>query len=436
MSADSSHLRSRPPAVPLFVVVLLAGYSAVLIGIELATSQEYVRHFVTDIDGPVPFHAINTSLSVFLQWSTALLFLLAAAVPVRSHRNRPTVYWLVSQVVFFAWLGCDDRFKFHELLGGRLGIGDHYVLLALAGVEGLLLTFACLRGWIYGAVVQSLLLASVLFAFMLGVDALAPHALPLRLSVEDAAKTCACFFFLRFAWQMLFLRMEQRLADVAEELQSASLTGDGTWLQGRPLAGRRVLLLGEDLRMVLPVARSLGSKGCEIHLGWTSPQSPVRASRHVDTVHELPLPSADSAGWIEPLQRLLQEQHFDLVFPVTESAVHAVQPHRSLLEPLACLSLLDDTVFHRAFDKSAMERLARTAGVTVQDSVVVDSIEQAEQYFASNPGQVVIKPGCSVEGCGFGSKQFVQIVEDPQVALQIVGQLLRSGQGSVLLQEY
>ena len=49
-------------------------YSVALIGIELCTSQDYVRHYVSDVEGPVRFYAVNTTLSVFLLWATALLF--------------------------------------------------------------------------------------------------------------------------------------------------------------------------------------------------------------------------------------------------------------------------------------------------------------------------------------------------------------------------
>jgi hypothetical protein len=55
-------------------LVLLGIYSIVLIVIEILVSQEFVRNFFTDITGPVPFYAINTSLSVFLLLATVLTF--------------------------------------------------------------------------------------------------------------------------------------------------------------------------------------------------------------------------------------------------------------------------------------------------------------------------------------------------------------------------
>ena len=204
-------------AIPWTGVMLLAVYSSTLIGIELATSQQHVRHFVTDISGPVPFYAVNTTLSVFLLWATALLFFSSARISVQQLAWRPPVWWLASQCLLFGWLGCDDRFLFHETLAARFDIGDHYVLAALAGVEGLLLALAYVRSWLSRPVIQCLAIAAGLFTVMLGVDALAPHDLRLRLSVEDATKTCACFFFLRFAWLMHSERMAQATSDAVGE---------------------------------------------------------------------------------------------------------------------------------------------------------------------------------------------------------------------------
>ncbi len=216
MAHASQQQPANSPVLSRAGVTLLAFYSAALIGIELATSQEFVRHFVTDITGPVPFYAVNTTLSVFLLWAASLLFLNAAGIGVRPDDDRPATWWLVSQFLVFAWLGCDDRFLFHETAAFWLGIGDHYVLASVGALEGLLLAFAWSRNWLTRPVILSLGIAGVLFVLMLGVDAKAPHDLRLRLSIEDAAKTCACFFFLKFAWQMHTERIAHATRDAAE----------------------------------------------------------------------------------------------------------------------------------------------------------------------------------------------------------------------------
>ncbi len=191
--------------VPVFV--LLVVYSVALVSIELRTSQDHVRNYVTDIAGPVTFYAVNTTLSVFLLWSASLLFVVSAHAADRSAAtaNVTRFYW--SQAAFFAFLGFDDRFQFHEKLAERLGVPDHFVLLAAAGVEAVILwrwafpgTFAGMAGvWFAAGLVAG--------ALMLGIDALVPERATLRLTIEDLAKTWAAWLFFLFAWQTMANRL-------------------------------------------------------------------------------------------------------------------------------------------------------------------------------------------------------------------------------------
>ena len=187
----------------------LGAYSVGLIGIELCTSQDYVRHYVSDVEGPVRFYAVNTTLSVFMLWATALLFGVGLWCATGANERWQTRWFLASQIAIFAWLGLDDRFRIHEYVAEHAGIGDHYVLIAVGIVEILCLT---LLGWqiiMRRAVLIWLAAASVLFAVMLFFDAVVPHDALLRLSVEDVTKTWAALCFCLFAWKILSQQIEQ-----------------------------------------------------------------------------------------------------------------------------------------------------------------------------------------------------------------------------------
>ncbi len=182
-------------------------YSAVLIGIELATSQAYVRNFFTDIEGPVPFYAVNTTLSVALLWATALLFVILIAWAEGRPELARERWFYFSQAWVFAVLGCDDRFLLHEKLSYRLGIGDHYVLLAIAALE-----LAALWSWRRWRVLEDragkrLAVGAALFTAMIVIDGWFPHEMVLRLSLEDLLKTWAGLFFFLFGWQLLMERI-------------------------------------------------------------------------------------------------------------------------------------------------------------------------------------------------------------------------------------
>jgi len=181
--------------------ILLAVYNVALIAIELRTSQDFVRYFFTDIYGPVPFYAVNTTLTVFLMWASALLFLVSLVCIAEVPESRRLRWFLLSQVLMFSFLGFDDRFQFHEKVAWRLEIGDHYIILIAATVESLFLVLLGGRPLLKSKANKYLCLGILLFAVMLGIDAFVQHDLVLRLSAEDLAKTWASAFFYLFAWE-------------------------------------------------------------------------------------------------------------------------------------------------------------------------------------------------------------------------------------------
>lgn len=199
---------------------LLGLYSAALLGLEFAYGQAFVRPFFTDIEGAVPFYAVNTTLSAFLLAGTGLLFAVCLLCLGRGTERRGDAAFYGSQVLFFLYLAADDRFKGHELVGKIAGVDDAFFLLALGGLEVVLLVGP--GGLLRRPRRQRLTLAaaSALFALMTIVDAFIPPDLVLRLSVEDLTKTWACALFFWFGWQTLDAEIGRLRAYVS--------TGDGT----------------------------------------------------------------------------------------------------------------------------------------------------------------------------------------------------------------
>jgi hypothetical protein len=185
----------------LLAAALLVLYTAGMIYIEAKYSRFTARHYFTDIKGPVRFFALNTTVSVALQWATAGLFLVAARWCDRADRKRFVFH--LSQVVVFGWLGMDDRFHFHESIGRATGIKDPLILLAvgivelallvsLGGVPRLPLKMRAMVG-----------LAGASFLGMTAIDWFAPDDGWLRLSSEDLLKVWSCFFLACFAWMWM-----------------------------------------------------------------------------------------------------------------------------------------------------------------------------------------------------------------------------------------
>jgi len=184
----------------IIAISLLAIYSLILVLIELFTSQDYIRHYFTDISGPVFFYAVNTSLSVILFFGTALVFCICLVMsgPMANPSQKQIFY--ITQILLFVYLGLDDRFLIHDLVLPHFGINGDYILAVLAVVEGVVLLKL---GKVLNEnnAIRTYFLLAVLFSlFMFIADLFLPPELVLRLSMEDLSKTWSAFFLFLFAW--------------------------------------------------------------------------------------------------------------------------------------------------------------------------------------------------------------------------------------------
>jgi hypothetical protein len=181
----------------IWVFLLLAIYSAALIIEEWNHGRPGVRPYFSDIVGPVAFHGVNTTLSASLLWAAALVFAMLRQLDRVSPRRRA---FYTSQVLFFCYVGIDERFMFHEWFDFETGINDTYLFAAIGLLEIGLLVFlgdlrtlpAGPRRWIAGA--------ALLYGTSALVDMLEPKGLQVRLALEDLPKTWAGVCVFLFAW--------------------------------------------------------------------------------------------------------------------------------------------------------------------------------------------------------------------------------------------
>lgn len=184
-----------------FFYLALVFYSLLIIVLELRFGQSYVRNYLTDIKGPVFFFAINTTITTFLLWLIAFIYLLNSnALRKIDHDNR-RVYYCQLQTLLFIYLGFDERFLLHEKIGGFLKINDALLLSFIALVE-LFILVKIGRVWKYEfKCLKYLFLAGIFFAIMILIDGLLPSKLLLRLSLEDLFKFWAIYFLFMFSYR-------------------------------------------------------------------------------------------------------------------------------------------------------------------------------------------------------------------------------------------
>lgn len=181
-------------------LLVLVAYSVALLSAELLGGEALARDLCGDLLGMTRFHGVNTTLSVFLLGSGALLLVFTQATRVVDRRERR---YFQAQAALLAWLAVDDRFLVHETLGERTGVPDALILFASGLVQlGVLWRMARLPERSVRAR-RLLFWAAGAFALMCAVDA-TQHAFPWpgRMTTEDLAKTwgCACLF--GFVWSV------------------------------------------------------------------------------------------------------------------------------------------------------------------------------------------------------------------------------------------
>ena len=85
-----------------------------------------------------------------------------------------------------------------------------------------------------------------------------------------------------------------------------------------------VLVLGHDVRTLLPIARSLGRNGIAVELAGCPQNSPALRSKFVTRFHPLPA-DVGSEEWFNATGAIVQQGDFSLVIPASEPTVFALQ---------------------------------------------------------------------------------------------------------------
>ncbi len=182
----------------------------------------------------------------------------------------------------------------------------------------------------------------------------------------------------------------------------------------------KVLLLGNDDRVVLAIIRSLGRRGIRVHVAWCDPNMSALRSRYVSQFHSIPAYSYRSDVWVNALNDLVREQDYDLVIPCNDCAVVPLQVERHKLDTNTRWYLISDEAFDIAFDKTRTSHVARELGISLpaefslsDKQIQVLSGESAISEIDDRQLEfpVYVKPRSSITHENVGNKRSVQKIE-------------------------
>jgi protein-tyrosine-phosphatase/predicted ATP-grasp superfamily ATP-dependent carboligase len=194
---------------------------------------------------------------------------------------------------------------------------------------------------------------------------------------------------------------------------------------------RKALVLGDDLRPLLSVIRSLGRGGIEVHIGWHPAHTEALRSRYLNRAHHLPAYRPDDDRWKRSMVELMDRERFDLVIPCSDPTTVPLQTHRAELEPHGRIYLLDDLAFRVVSDKFKANELARSLGIRVPRELVVRRLVESDQVREMFELPVVVKPQWSHDPHALGPRRLVRLVDSWEKLVSALKEMLPAGPVSV-----
>ena len=174
----------------------------------------------------------------------------------------------------------------------------------------------------------------------------------------------------------------------------------------------RVLLLGDDLRAFLAIARSLGRRGVEVHAAPSDFSSPALTSRYIAAAHRLPPYPLGSAAWEAALARLIADHDFRKVVPTSDSGLFMLRHHAEALGRER-IGIANEAALAIFSDKANTRALAERHGVKVAPGRLLGSGESAQALAGALGLPLVLKPRTSYALGDIATKRSALVVRDP-----------------------
>jgi predicted ATP-grasp superfamily ATP-dependent carboligase/protein-tyrosine-phosphatase len=184
----------------------------------------------------------------------------------------------------------------------------------------------------------------------------------------------------------------------------------------------RVLLLGDDLRAFLAIARSLGRRGVEVHAAPSDFSSPALKSRYIAAAHRLPPYPLDARAWEAALARLIAEHGFRRVVPTSDSGLFMLRHHADALGRER-IGIANEAALEIFSDKANTRALAESHGVKVALGRLLGAGETAAELGEALGLPLVLKPRASYALGDIATKRSARVVRD----LAELDRQLRSG---------
>jgi predicted ATP-grasp superfamily ATP-dependent carboligase len=178
----------------------------------------------------------------------------------------------------------------------------------------------------------------------------------------------------------------------------------------------------------LAIARSLGSKGIEVHCGDDFATNVTSFSKYVKHRYVYPQPETEPEKFINYLLGLVQREKYDLILPVRDKTTELISQYKDRFLDYTDLLIADYDVIQKFMDKGETIKLARDMGISIPGTYFPEeeSIEEI-QHKVTYPA--LVRPRRSSGSRGI---EYVNSKDDLIQAYYRV----RSQYGEPIIQEY
>jgi protein-tyrosine-phosphatase/predicted ATP-grasp superfamily ATP-dependent carboligase len=199
-----------------------------------------------------------------------------------------------------------------------------------------------------------------------------------------------------------------------------------------------VLILGEEPRIVVNIARSLHRRGVPVDVAGLSPDAPPVRSNAIGRFTAFPDPRGEPAFSREILLDQIESHHYDQLIPASDTALALVTDHYAELSEWLHVSCPPPTVVHRVLNKSQTLQCARDCEVPIPKSMTVSSLKELTDRGSSLAFPLIAKPcGKGRQATGtFKVRRFERIeqleqafTEDPSFGIRNLLQEYCPGEG-------
>ena len=160
---------------------------------------------------------------------------------------------------------------------------------------------------------------------------------------------------------------------------------------GQSLQEPSVLITDGDLKVTLPVLRSLARKNVQTGVAATSTKAMSFFSKYCKAKFMYPSPRDNLGLFLKAIRKIIEESDFDILFPVGEWTLVPISKNRESIASRIELPFASKEAIEKTFNKSLTLEIAMKEGVPMPETFFVKDLSDLQEAARKTPYPAVIK---------------------------------------------